>query len=410
MAYQSLAKLFYMDSSNRRFENNQELAIRRREAESTFRLGIDTPNGELFCAVPRELSVLNEKVLRYERKISASVRSLPAIAEAALIRSLVVDEVVSTNELEGVHSTRRQIHDILEAQTTQSQSKRQPRFGELAWLYLNLTEPDVAMPTSPEDIRTIYDTVMKGEIHGKDIPDGKLFRAGQVEVLGAGGKVLHEGIYPETEVTNHIQKMIDIASSDSMPATYSAIVSHYLFEYIHPFYDGNGRTGRYLLALYLSNPLSVLTSLSLSKAIAANKASYYKSFKDAENPLNCGELTGFVINLLETLRTAQVETDLDLTKKKYQLEDATDHIAALQTDKGYGHHEANILFLLAQIKLFGAFDDALQSEIADHLKLSINQTRKYVSKLEEDGLITRIVNKPLRFVLSEQAIELLGLD
>lgn len=410
MSYQSLAKLFYMDSSPNRHEANRELADKRRQAESTFSLGIETPHGELFCAVPRELSVLNEKVLRYERKISASVRDLPTIAHASLIRSLVVDEVVSTNELEGVHGTRRQINDILEAQPPQPPSRNSSRFGELARLYLNLTNPGVDIPRTPEEVRDIYDTVMWGEDLGKDIPDGKIFRAGRVEILGQGGKVLHEGVYPESEIISHIEKMLSIASSDDIPATFSAILSHYLFEYIHPFYDGNGRTGRYLLALYLSSPLSLLTTLSLSKAIAANKATYYKSFKDAENPLNHGELTGFVINFLEMLRIAQVEIDLDITNKREQLGDAFNRIETLKATGEYGSREAEIMLMLAQVKLFGAFDDATQKEITEFLNLSPNQARKYTMKLEESGIITKVSNRPLRYALSESMSQRLCLD
>lgn len=409
MAYESLAKLFYMDTSNNRFARNEELARQRREAESSFPLGVDTPNGELFFAVPRELSVLNEKVLRYERKISANVRSLPGIAELSLIRSLVIDEVVSTNELEGVHSTRRQIFDILEAQSSPEGSKKHKRFGELARLYLNLSDPGIALPRTPEDIRAIYDTVMQGEDLGDDAPDGKLFRAGRVDVLGDGGKVLHEGVFPESKITDLISQMLSIGSSDSIPATFGAIVAHYLFEYIHPFYDGNGRTGRYLLAMHLSNPLSVLTSLSLSRAIAANKAEYYRSFKEAENPLNHGELTGFVIYLLETVRAAQVAIDLDLTKKKEQLNDADERLEELKNEQRFGRHEAAILWFMIQVKLFGAFEDVLQSEIARYLELSMNQARKYTAKLENDGVIARVGSRPLRFVLSPGTLEYFGL-
>lgn len=79
---------------------------------------------------------------------------------------------------------------------------------------------------------------------------------------------------------------------------------------VHPFYDGNGRTGRYLLALYLSSPLSILTTLSLSRVIAANRDAYYRSFKEAEHPLNHGELTHFVMNMLENVRIAQNDLDV----------------------------------------------------------------------------------------------------
>ena len=71
--------------------------------------------------------------------------------------------------------------------------------------------------------------------------------------------------------------MMDPARSDTIPFLQRAIASHFLFEYIHPFYDGNGRTGRYLLALYLSNDLTLPTVLSLSRTIAENKNEIYKA-------------------------------------------------------------------------------------------------------------------------------------
>ena len=106
MAYRTLAKLFHMDASNERYEKNTTLATARLEAESTFRAGVETASGELFLAVPRELSVLNEAILRRERQIALLFSRLPPIATGALIRSLVIDEVVCSNELEGVHNQR----------------------------------------------------------------------------------------------------------------------------------------------------------------------------------------------------------------------------------------------------------------------------------------------------------------
>lgn len=100
MGYQSLEKIFHKDPTPERFSENKRLAEKRREAESTFRTGIVTETGELFLAVPRELSLLNEKILRVERLVSQKMRQLPPIALGALIRGLVIDEVVSTNELE----------------------------------------------------------------------------------------------------------------------------------------------------------------------------------------------------------------------------------------------------------------------------------------------------------------------
>lgn len=217
-----------MDKATTALDDNRNLARERRLADSSFRLGMLTDGDELFFAVPRELSVLNEEVLRKERKVSALFSSLPPVARGALIRSLVIDEVVSTNALEGIHSTRRQIDELL-CETNDSQSLSNKRFRELANLYLGLRTDAQGLPNSAEDIRAIYDKVMQGEDLCEYAPDGVLFRRSGVEVIGNGGKVLHRGLEPEGKIVSAIATMISVASSEEIPATYGAIAAR-----IHP--------------------------------------------------------------------------------------------------------------------------------------------------------------------------------
>ena len=403
MAYQSLQKLFNKDATSDRYARNEALAKERLNAESTFRTGVETRNGELFLAVPRELSMLNERVLRHERRISNALRALPPVAQGALIRGLVVNEVVSTNDLEGVHSTRRQINDLLAGAATSQDRSEVRRFREFANLYLGLSDPNRSFPQAPEDIREIYDAVMRGEDLGDSAPDGRLFRKEGVEVWGTGGKKLHEGLFPERAIIEGMDQMLSIINSDEIPETYGAIVGHYLFEYIHPFYDGNGRTGRYLLALYLSRPLSVVTTLSLSRVIAENRGAYYRSFRDAENPLNHGELTMFVINILENVATAQDEIDEDLARKSGQLTDAYERLARLSETHDLSAAESDALFLLVQLDLFAAFPSASVAEVASHLGLGAQQARRYLTRLEDKGLVRAEGRRPLGMVLSDEA-------
>ena len=87
MAYKSLMKLFYMDASSDRFANNECLAAERLGADSTFRTGMHTATGELFIALPHELSVLSEQVLRKERVVQSLQTAIPPIARGALVRN-----------------------------------------------------------------------------------------------------------------------------------------------------------------------------------------------------------------------------------------------------------------------------------------------------------------------------------
>lgn len=295
MSYRPIKKLFHMGTSSNRHAHAEEIARQRREASSTFRTGIVTEAGELFLAVPRELSILSERVLRYERVVSRELGQLLPLARGAAIRGLVVDEVVSTNDLEGVYSTRRQIDELLRLK---SLARRSPddrrRFGELARLYLDLSDAAVRAPQTPHEIRAIYDQVMGGEpLAEGDAPDGQLFRTGEVEIIGRGSWVVHRGLHPEGLIIEAMERMLALCNSDEMPATFGALVGHFVFEYAHPFYDGNGRTGRYLLALQLREPLSAATALSLSRVIAESRSAYYRAFAEAEHPLNHGELTFF---------------------------------------------------------------------------------------------------------------------
>ena len=354
---------------------------------------------ELFFAVPRELSVLNEEVLRKERRVSALYSSLPPIARAALVHGLVIDEVVSTNALEGIRSTRRQIDELL-SEVCDVQGPSTKRFMELASLYVGLTGEDRALPATAKDIRTIYDKVMQGEDLGNSAPDGTLFRRSGVDIIGNGGKVLHRGLEPEGAIISAISTMIRVASSDEVPAIYAAIAMHYLFEYIHPFYDGNGKTGRYLLALYLSRPLSLLTALSLSRAIAQNKAPYYRAFKDAENPLNHGELTHFVICLMEYISCAQDDLIFDLSEKTARVEKVRLAVDGVDADE----RGREVLNMLAQYELFAAFAGVSLGEIATYLGVSEQTARACTKKLERAGYIEVIAKRPLRFALGEEGL------
>ena len=175
MQYVPLKKLFYMDATTSRFESNARMAKERLESPSTFRTGIIGQDGEFFLAVPRELSLLTEKVLRIERLISQLFKTMPEAIQVALIRNLVAEEVVSTNKLEHVHSTRRQIIDLLD-QKKRPGGYKPRRFLQLATLYENLCNPETKIPQTPEDIREIYDLIMSEEpLADEDKPDGKLF-------------------------------------------------------------------------------------------------------------------------------------------------------------------------------------------------------------------------------------------
>ncbi|MBP3410343.1 MAG: Fic family protein, partial [Clostridia bacterium] len=106
------------------------------------------------------------------------------------------------------------------------------------------------------------------------------------------------GIYPE----NRIIQAMDIALRFLQKQEYNPLIRiavfHYLFAYIHPFYDGNGRMTRFISSYFLSRELCPLVGLKLSSAIKAEQSKYNKLFKETNEKRNMGDLTGFILGFL----------------------------------------------------------------------------------------------------------------
>ena len=94
-----------------------------------------------------------------------------------------------------------------------------------------------------------------------------------------------------------------------------AIIIHYYFVYVHPFYDGNGRTARALPYMYLlQNGYSFFKYFSISSLIKEARQEYYKSIKNSEDYES--DMTYFAIFYTETLLKSIVNVRNDF-KKKY---------------------------------------------------------------------------------------------
>lgn len=399
MEYRTLARLFHADRSMDSYANHDRLARQRLEADSTFTTGIGTPLGELFIATPRCVCMLTQKVLLAERQISAMWRSIPGVMRWNYIYHAISEELLATNEMEGVRSTRKETEAAVAAarQARTEGDMEKARFGEFAKLYLNLTNRDVELPKTLEDIRDIYDKIALDEIDDKNRPDGELFRKGDVEVQGPHGTVIHSGVSSEARISALLAQMMNLARSDTIPFLQRAIASHFLFEYIHPFYDGNGRTGRYLLALYLSNDLTLPTVLSLSRTIAENKNEYYKAFTEAEDKLNSGELTFFVYTILGLIERAQESLIEELGVKIDQLDKATVLRDELRREHALSTNATLLLYAVMQEELFDTTKSMTLEDAGGDLMLTKQTIRKYVDELAGASLIEFTGRRPLRF-------------
>ncbi len=98
---------------------------------------------------------------------------------------------------------------------------------------------------------------------------------------------------------------IFINQDNSLDPLIKLALMHYQFEAIHPFSDGNGRTGRILLLLYLKmEKLLDIPAIYLSEYIIQNKAEYYKKLRGVTER---NDWESFVLYMLDMLETTAIK-------------------------------------------------------------------------------------------------------
>lgn len=370
-----------------------------------FETGFELGGHSLFYVPTPHLLLLQEEIFLNERKLGGIVAGIPVVAWRSYLRELITREITATNEIEGVRSTRQEIEEALDAQPEANR-----KFREIAKLYLELSQKSVEPPQSLAELREMYDSLFGGEIAADDALDGELFRAGAVYIYGGAGERIHSGATDEAEIRRQLQAMLDHLASPDVPFLLSRVVAHFMFEAVHPFYDGNGRFGRFLLSVQLQDVLSVYTVLTLSRMISLKKAEYYRAFTETEHRYNFADATLFAQTMLGFIRDSQWELIEDITAKKERLEALAAQVLAIgEGDSELSAEGVNILFLLGQVYLFGsggALDLDTLAEVSGRSKSTI---RRYVSEVETAGLVERVSSRPLRLRLSRAGLTLLKL-
>lgn len=194
---------------------------------------------------------------------------------------------------------------------------------------------------------------------------------------------------------DNLQKFInDETVSDIDPLVKMAII-HHQFESIHPFYDGNGRTGRIINILYLiKNDLLTLPILYLSKYIIKHKSEYYRLLqytRDSE------DWEPWILYMLDAVidtsqNTINVIKQMGSAMQRYKL------ILKTEATKIYSQDLLNNLFRYPYTKIEYLMRD---------LYISRNTAIRYLDQLEKLELIKKMKIGRENFFLNQALLELL---
>lgn len=372
---------------------------------------------ELFLVPIDKYESLLNSIRNNSFKIKKLIAKLPGIASDKFFDQILFNEIKGTNDIENVASTTEEINKAID---NKDNDDKKIRFKSFAKMYFSIKEGKVNRINKLQDVRDLYDFLLEGEIPKKKLPDGKLFRAGFVRI-GTSTKTVHFPEASEQGIDEQLNNWIMFINEDKYDSILKACVAHYYFEYIHPFYDGNGRLGRYIFCSYIGKKLDPYTALSFSYQVNLKKINYYKGFEEVENKKNKGELTFFVITLLKYLVSGQKYVLQELETSKAVLDFIGDKLAQSK----FSDFESSVLFVYSQVFFFNSTDrdikdDEMINVIAedDELRLEVNKGKKYSKKsirnqldeLENQGYIERVKNRPIKRKLTTKFFNEIDFD
>ncbi|WP_405349165.1 Fic family protein [Fusobacterium animalis] len=406
--YENLIKLYYKK------QNIEDEYIKRIENPATFitdlkinpiKRGNKILDKEynLFYVNLMEHTLLQEIIIKNSNQINLISNELPQIAIKDIIIKILSNELYKTNKIEGIETVKSEIHTSLK--DNKKLNNKSNKLDGIIKKYKDIMEKnfkDTQHIDSLSSFRKIYDEMFEYfEKSGNYKLDGKYFRKDTVKVINGLGNTIHIGINGEEAIEKNIEDLIQFMNRKDIPFLVKASISHFFFEYIHPFYDGNGRFGRYLLSLYLARKLDILTAFSVSYSISKNLDDYYKSFVEVEDVNNYGEITFFVENILKTIKSGQ-EMIIELLSDSIMKFNHSMEILKEITKK-LSEKENIMLQIYLQNYLFNDFEEITNAELSYIIGDLTQQTiNKYTQELEKKGYLIKIKQRPLTYTLSDE--------
>jgi Fic family protein len=394
----TLKKAFHDPNAHER-----ELYRERFSAGSTIHLDLHMGGSPAFCVMNDDIYTLMLKLAKADKRIMALSHSLPGKALTQFSERTLIDEIVLTNGIEGVNSSRKQIGDIL--RNLEKRNKRQ-RFYGLVNKYAMLSKGASIPLCNPEDIRKIYDDLVLAEVKAdksENAPDGQLFRKDSVSVYDAAGQEIHQGVQPESRIYEYLTTSLEFLNNDRIDKPVQIAIFHYLLGYIHPFYDGNGRLNRFISSYLLMHEYEALIGFRLSYAITQSIDRYYKGFAACNDPLNKGDLTPFVLMFLSIIEKAAEDIVSSLTEKEQLLGDNVEHLSKIDLiAKNEDLHE--LASVLLQVRMFSG-NGITATELMGIFKVSRPTLTKRLNDIASLGLLQRErMGREVRFQINLETL------
>ncbi len=356
----------------------------------------DVPANDLPL-LPPDADIETKSILRHAISANRELARLKGYCsllpnETILLNTIVLKEARASSEIENIVTTQDELYRALAADDRQMtpDTKEVLNYRSAVWTGYRLLQ-DTGLLTS----RTIV--AIQQELEGNSAGIRSL--PGTALRNDRTGEAVYTPPDDETVIRNLLRDLERyINEDDGVDPLIKMAVMHYQFESIHPFYDGNGRTGRILNVLYLIR-CGLLDSpiLYLSRYIIRHKPQYYELLQRVRTESAWVPWIEFMITAVE--ETARLT--MDLTQAIVSLMEQTTEMARQTLPRTtYSKELIDLLFVQPYVKI----ENLVTHGIAERRTAS-----KYLKQLEEIGILgsykawkeTIYINRPLMELLNK---------
>lgn len=298
-------------------------------------------------------------------KLSATAEHLPN--QAALYQSVILLEAKASSEIEQIITTDEKLfgsespHESVDPMT-----KEVHRYGH-AIHYGWRQEKPLCTPV----IERICSIIKDKPMEVRRVPGTALKQS--------DGQIVYTPPDREKLLRDQLDNMFAwMNREDDLHPIIKAAVAHYQFESIHPFTDGNGRTGRIMIVLYLvEQKLLGAPVLFLSGEILNDKENYYSLL---QNTRETNDFFPYLFWFVAKLHIASLQSIIRADEVRLAMQKIKQEIRALDS-KMYSQDLVNVLFRGPII---------FANQLVDHgVVRSLSTAHAYLKKLEGAGLLFR---------------------
>ncbi len=339
-----------------------------------------------MLTLPLKKDIETKEILKKSIKANSAIAKLNGISkiipnQMILINALTLQEAKDSSEIENIITTHDELYLASISEKFSKEVKEVINYKE-ALIYGYEQVKKTKLLTLNDIIK--IQSIITGNNAGIRKQIGTVLKNDKT------GEVIYSPPQHYDEIMNLLENLFLYINDDSLE-DYDYLVKmaliHFQFESIHPFYDGNGRSGRILNVLYLVlKDLLELPILYLSQYIIKHKSDYYRLLQEVRTKQNYEEWILFMLNAVEETSN----NTCDLIESIEKMMNNTQKSVQNKLPKIYSKDLIETLFLHPYTKI---------EFLVDRLKLHRHTASKYLKELVNIGILKEIkIGRSIYFI------------